>query len=116
MASWLLWKELTRREKGDEYMPSYVLLVNWTDQGIRNVKGTVERTDDVARLAERHGGRLVQTYWTVGPYDLVAIAEATDDESATAFALELGSVGNVRTTTMRAYDREEMSRVLQRLG
>jgi uncharacterized protein with GYD domain len=116
VASWLLWKELTRREKGDEYMPSYVLLVNWTDQGIRNVKGTVERTDDVARLVERYEGRLVQTYWTVGPYDLVAIAEAADDESATAFALELGSVGNVRTTTMRAYDREEMSRVLQRLG
>jgi uncharacterized protein with GYD domain len=91
-------------------------LVNWTDQGIKNVKGTVERTDDVAKLAEKHGGRLVQSYWTVGPYDLVAIGEAPDDESATAFALELGSVGNVRTTTMRAYDREEMSGITQRLG
>ena len=97
-------------------MPYYVLLVNWTDQGIRNVKGTVERTDDVARLAEKHGGRLVQSYWTVGPYDLVAIGEAPDDESASAFALELSSVGNVRTTTMRAYDREEMSGIIQRLG
>ncbi len=97
-------------------MPSYVVLVNWTDQGIRNVKGTLERTDDVARLAEKHGGRLVQFYWTVGPYDLVAIGEAPDDESASAFALELGSVGNVRTTTMRAYDREEMSGIVQRLG
>ena len=97
-------------------MPYYVLLVNWTDQGIRNVKGTVERTDDVARLAEKHGGRLVQSYWTVGPYDLVAIGEAPDDESASAFALELSSVGNVRTTTMRAYDREEMSGIVQRLG
>ena len=90
--------------------------MNWTDQGIKNVKGTVERTDDVAKLAEKHGGRLVQSYWTVGPYDLVAIGEAPDDESATAFALELGSVGNVRTTTMRAYDREEMSGIVQRLG
>ncbi len=90
--------------------------MNWTDQGIKNVKGTVERTDDVAKLAEKHGGRLVQSYWTVGPYDLVAIGEAPDDESATAFALELGSVGNVRTTTMRAYDREEMSGITQRLG
>jgi uncharacterized protein with GYD domain len=59
---------------------------------------------------------LVQSYWTVGPYDLVGIAEAPDDESATAFALELGSVGNVRTTTMRAYDREQMSGITQRLG
>ncbi len=97
-------------------MPYYVLLVNWTEQGIRNVKGTVERTDDVARLAEKHGGRLVQSYWTVGPYDLVAIGEAPDDESASAFALELGSAGNVRTTTMRAYDRDQMSGIIQRLG
>jgi uncharacterized protein with GYD domain len=59
---------------------------------------------------------LVQSYWTVGPYDLVGIAEAPDDERATAFALELGSVGNVRTTTMRAYDREQMSGITQRLG
>ncbi len=81
-------------------MPNYILLVNWTDQGIRNVKGTVERTDDVAKLAEKHGGRLVQSYWTVGPYDLVAITEAPADESA----------------TLRAYDREEMSRIIERLG
>jgi uncharacterized protein with GYD domain len=59
---------------------------------------------------------LVQSYWTVGPYDLVGIGEAPDDEGASAFALELGSVGNVRTTTMRAYDREEMSGITQRLG
>jgi uncharacterized protein with GYD domain len=97
-------------------MPYYVLLVNWTEQGIRNVKGSVERTDAVARLAEKHGGRLVQSYWTVGPYDLVGIAEAPDDESASAFALELGSAGNVRTTTMRAYDRDQMSGIIQRLG
>ena len=97
-------------------MPHYVLLVNWTERGITHVQGTVERTEDVARLAEKHGGRLEQVYWTVGPYDLVAIGEAPDDESASAFALELGSVGNVRTTTMRAYDREEMSGIVQRLG
>jgi uncharacterized protein with GYD domain len=97
-------------------MPHYVVLANWTEQGIRNVKGTVERTDDVAKLAEKHGGRLVQSYWTVGPYDLVGIAEAPDDESASAFALELSSSGNIRTTTMRAYDREQMSGIVQRLG
>jgi uncharacterized protein with GYD domain len=97
-------------------MPHYVVLANWTEQGIRNVKGTVERTGDVARLAEKHGGRLVQSYWTVGPYDLVGIAEAPDDESASAFALELSSSGNIRTTTMRAYDQEEMSGIVQRLG
>ena len=59
---------------------------------------------------------MVQTYWTVGPYDLVAILEAPDDESATAFLLEVSSAGNIRTTTLRAYDREEMSGILERLG
>ena len=97
-------------------MPHYVLLVNWTERGITHAKGTVDRTDEVARLAEKHGGRLVQYYWTVGPYDLVGIAEAPDDESASAFALELSSSGNIRTTTMRAYDREQMSGIVQRLG
>ncbi len=97
-------------------MPTYVTLVNWTDEGIRNVRGTLERTERVEQLAQKHGARLVQTYWTVGPYDIVAIAEAPDDESATAFLLELGSIGTVRTTTLRAYEREEMSAILERLG
>ena len=57
-----------------------------------------------------------QIYWTVGPYDLVSVFEAPDEQSATAFLLELGSVGNVRSTTLRAYDREEMSGILERLG
>jgi uncharacterized protein with GYD domain len=97
-------------------MPTYVSLVNWTDQGIRNVTETLQRADRAADLAQKHGGSFEQLYWTVGPYDLVAIVEAPDDESATAFLLELGSFGNVRTTTLRAYDREEMSSILERLG
>ena len=57
-----------------------------------------------------------QIYWTVGSYNLVAIAEASDEESITAFLLELASAGNLRTTTLRAYDHEEMSRIIERLG
>ena len=97
-------------------MPTYVTLVNWTDEGIRNVRSTLERTERVEQLAQKYGARLVQTYWTVGPYDIVAIAEAPDDESATAFLLELGTLGTVRTTTLRAYNREEMSGIIERLG
>jgi uncharacterized protein with GYD domain len=97
-------------------MPHYVVLVNWTDQGVRNVRETIQRVEAADALEQKHGLRLVQVYWTVGPYDIVAIGEAPDDESATAFALELSSGGNVRTTTLRAYDREEMSGLLQRLG
>ena len=97
-------------------MPTYVALFNWTDQGIRNVRDTVERYDRATELAEKHGVRLEQIYWTVGPYDIAAIAEAPDDESVSAFLLELSSAGNLRTTTLRAYNREEMSGILERLG
>ncbi len=98
-------------------MPSYVCLFNWTDQGIKNVRDTVERVDRASELAEeKYGVRLGEIYWTVGSYDLVSIFEAPDDQSVSAFLLELGSVGNVRSTTLRAYDREEMSGIIERLG
>src|SRR5215211_7427686 len=97
-------------------MPTYVTLMNWTDQGIRTAKETVQRRDQANALAEKHGASIEQVYWTVGPYDLVTIIEAPDDESATAMLLELGSAGNLRTTTLRAYGREQMSGIIQRLG
>jgi uncharacterized protein with GYD domain len=97
-------------------MPTYVVLVSFTDQGIRNVKQTIERTDHGGELAEKHGLKLKQAYWTVGPYDMVTVFEAPDDEAISAHLLEIGSLGNIRTTTLRAYGREEMSGILQRLG
>ena len=98
-------------------MPTYVTLFNWTDQGIRNVTQTTQRVDSGVQLAEqKYGVRLRELYWTVGPYDIVAHWEAPDEQSLSAFLLELGSVGNVRSTTLRAYDRDEMSGILERLG
>jgi uncharacterized protein with GYD domain len=97
-------------------MPTYITLVNWTEQGIGNVKETLPRADKSAELAQKHGCTLSQLYWTVGPYDLVSIVEAPDDESATAYLLEVGMGGDVRTTTLRAYDSEQMSGIIQRLG
>ncbi len=97
-------------------MPTYIALMNWTDQGIRTAKDTVHRRDQADALAQKHGASIEQVYWTVGPYDLVSILQAPDEESATAMVLELGSAGNLRTLTLRAYDREEMSGIVQRLG
>ena len=97
-------------------MPTYVALMNWTDQGVRNVRDTVHRREQADALADKHGAKIEQVYWTVGLYDLVTILQAPDDESATAVLLELGSGGNLRTVTLRAYDRGEMSGILQRLG
>ena len=89
---------------------------NWTDESIRKVRDTLQRSQRTEELAQKHNVRIEQIYWTVGPHDIVVIAEAPDDESATAFLLELGSAGNVRTTTLRAYSREEMSGIIERIG
>ena len=97
-------------------MPTYVVLMNWTDQGVKTANESVQRRDRADALAEKYGARIQQVYWTIGPYDLVTVIEAPDDESATAMLLELGSQGNLRTTTLRAYDREEMSGIIERLG
>jgi uncharacterized protein with GYD domain len=97
-------------------MPTYVVLMNWTDQGVKTAAETVHRRDQADALAQKHGASIEQVYWTVGPYDLVTVIEAPDDESATAMLLELGTAGNLRTTTLRAYDRDEMSGIIQRLG
>jgi uncharacterized protein with GYD domain len=98
-------------------VPTYVTLFNWTEQGIRNVKESPARVDSGVQVAEqKYGVRLRDLYWTVGPYDIVAEWEAPDEQSLSAFLLELGSLGNVRSTTLRAYDREEMGGILERLG
>jgi len=59
---------------------------------------------------------LERAYWTVGSYDMVTVFEAPDEEALSAHLLEIGSLGNIRTTTLRAYDEQEMSGILQRLG
>jgi uncharacterized protein with GYD domain len=97
-------------------MPTYVVLVNWTEQGVRNVQQTVGRTDHGGEIAEKHGLELKEAYWTVGGYDMVAVFEAPNDEAMSAHLLEIASLGNVRTTMLRAYDEEEMSGILRRLG
>ncbi|MDP8958499.1 MAG: GYD domain-containing protein [Actinomycetota bacterium] len=93
-------------------MATYISLINWTEQGAREFKDTVKRSEQANQLIERLGGRVLQTYWTVGPYDLVAITEFADEEAASAAALTIGAQGNLRTTTLRAFDTAEMRRIL----
>jgi uncharacterized protein with GYD domain len=83
---------------------------------IRNVKDSIQRYDRSTELASKHGVSFEQVYWTVGPHDLVAITQAPDVESVSAFFLELSSAGNLKTTTLPAFNRDEMSSLLQRLG
>jgi uncharacterized protein with GYD domain len=97
-------------------MPTYISLINWTEQGVANFKGTVGRADDATRAAAGMGGTLKNIYWTVGPYDIVTVAEFPDDASATAFLLALSSSGNVRTTSMRAFNADEMNEIVAKTG
>lgn len=97
-------------------MPKYVSLINWTEKGATSFKDTVDRADAANQLAAAFGGALKEIYWTLGPYDIVAVSEAPDDESATAFALALASQGNLRTTTMRAFGADEMRGIIAKAG
>ncbi len=96
-------------------MATYIALSNFTDQGIRTVKDSTKRADAIKAAAKKFGAEMTQIYWTLGNYDLVAVIEAPDDASATAFALAIGAAGNVRTQTLRAFDRDEMNGILARL-
>lgn len=97
-------------------MPTYVSLLNWTDQGIQNFKETVDRAQAARDVAEQLGGQFKEIYWTIGLYDLVAVFEAPDDETAEAALLALGSQGNVRSTTLRAFTGDEMQAIIERVG
>jgi uncharacterized protein with GYD domain len=97
-------------------MATYVSLVSWTEQGIKSYRDTTARAEAASQLATKLGGRMTSILWTIGPYDLVAVSEFSDDEAATAFALALGAGGNIRTTTMRAFDAGQMSSIIARIG
>ena len=96
-------------------MATYIILSTFTDQGVRTIKDTTKRADAVRSAAKKFGVKASEIYWTLGAYDVVAIFEAPDDSSITALALALGSAGNVRTQVMRAFDRDEMKDILDRL-
>jgi uncharacterized protein with GYD domain len=99
-----------------QYMvQQYIMLLRWTEQGIRNFKDTTRRADAAKREAERIGGKLT-LYWTFGEYDLVCILEAPNDEAAMEFGLKVGSFGNVRTTTLKAFTEEEIAGVVKKLS
>jgi len=93
-------------------MATYIVLCNFTDQGIRNVKDTVSRAEGVRRMAKDFNVTMKDIYWTLGAYDLAVTFEAPDEESVTALGLAIGSMGNIRTQMLRAFNADEMKGVL----
>lgn len=96
-------------------MATYIVLTSFTEQGIKNVKNTTRRAEESRELAKRFGVTAKEFYWTLGSHDVVAIFDSPDDASMTAFGLALGSMGNVRTETLRAFSRDEVDKILAKL-
>lgn len=93
-------------------MATYVVLGNFTDQGARTIKDTTKRADAVRQLGEKMGVHVKEIFWTLGSYDVVTLCEAADDSALTAFGLSLAAAGNVRTQTLRAFNKDEVTRIL----
>jgi uncharacterized protein with GYD domain len=97
-------------------MATFITLANWTDQGVRSFRDTLDRAEAAAGAAQKLGGALRDIYWTLGPHDIVVISDFPDAESYTAWALSLASQGNIRTTTLRAFTRDETRGIIERAG
>jgi len=97
-------------------MTTYVMLTNWTDQGMRQVKDSAKRLDSAKKALRDMGGEFKFFFMTMGDYDLVAVYEAPDDAVAARFTLILGMLGNVRTTTLKAFPEAAYREIINSLG
>jgi uncharacterized protein with GYD domain len=97
-------------------MPTYIVLGQFTDQGIRGVKESPKRADAMRAMAKKTGVTVKDVYWTLGQYDVVTVLDAPDDASVTAMLLSTGALGNVRTHCLRAFNAEEMAKVLGKMA
>jgi uncharacterized protein with GYD domain len=96
-------------------MPYYIVLMNWTDQGIKNVKDSPKRAAAARAAVEKAGGKWLGFYYTFGQYDMVLIAEGPSDENAMSRNLAIGSQGSVRTTTLKAFPEAEVAKIIEKL-
>ena len=93
-------------------MPGYITLFKFTEKGLADIKNSPQRMKQNRELVEKAGGRLIGVWVTMGEYDLVAVAESPDDETAARVALMVGGQGTVTTQTMRAFSEEEFARIV----
>jgi uncharacterized protein with GYD domain len=97
-------------------MPTYITLIDWTDQGVRNFRDTVDRYEAAERAFEGLGVRFTDVRWTLGAHDIVATVEGPDDETLAAALLAVAAQGNIRSTTLRAFTREEMRGIIGKVA
>ena len=96
-------------------MARFIVICDWTDQGIKNVTQTVDRVGAARQVFEKAGAKMTEFFWCLGGHDCVIIAEAPDAETITAVALSIGKLGNVRTKTLRAFNEAEMRQILKKV-
>ena len=96
-------------------MATYVLLAHFTEQGVKNVKDSPKRAEAFKQSATRHGATVKELFWTLGQYDVVAIVEAADDVTMTALGLSVGTLGNMRTQTLRAFSEAEIKTIIGKM-
>jgi uncharacterized protein with GYD domain len=96
-------------------MPTYVMLANWTDQGMRAINDSPRRIDAAKKSLEEMGGQFRSIYMTMGVYDLIMIYDAPDDAVAARFTLMLGKLGNVRTASLKAFPEEAFRQIVNTL-
>ena len=97
-------------------MAEYVALINWTEQGVRDFKDTVDRYEAAENQFQGLGVRFTNIWWTLGAHDMVTTIEAPDDETLAAVLLSVAAQGNIRTTTLRAFNKEEARSIISKTG
>ena len=97
-------------------MATYIVLGNFTDQGIRTVKDTTKRADAFRAMAKKAGATVKDLYWTLGQFDVMTVVDAPDDATLTALLLSAGALGNLRTQSLRAFSAEEMGTIIGKIA
>ena len=97
-------------------MATYIVLGNFTDQGIRAVKDTTKRAEAFKAMAKKAGATVKELYWTLGQFDLMTVVEAPDDATLTALLLSAGALGNLRTQSLRAFSADEMGKIVGKMA
>jgi uncharacterized protein with GYD domain len=97
-------------------MPTYVVLSNFTEQGIAKIKDTTKRVEEFKNAAKKAGVTIREILWTLGQYDMIAVLEAQDEISATALGLNVAKLGNVRSQTLRAFPAAEFEKILEKVA
>ena len=96
-------------------MSTHIVMMKLTNQGAKAIKDAPARIDDSIKTMEKMGGKMIAFYLTTGEYDYIGIGEVPNDEVLLTFLLGLGTTGTVRTTTVRAFSREELAAAVKKL-